>query len=166
MLILMLLRWIHFSSYYSVIKRYKAKTLACICLSIYTCKDNKKNPKLVSSDTHSWYFVTFLLASLDSFLFTFAHLLQPSCHGCEHLHRVILDLEKKKKKKGAWLVAWSPSGICSPAPKVIVFEIVFSVCVCFHSGYEMVRFTGVVCGWGGGSCCRYWSGGWIVLLTC
>lgn len=74
----------------------------------------------------SWYLVTFLLAPLDSFLFTCAHLPQPSCHGCEPLHR-LLDSEGKKN---VWLVAWSPNGICSPAPKVLWSGRCVRVCVC------------------------------------
>lgn len=94
------------------------------------CKQKKKQH--VSSDTFSWYFATFLLASLDSFLFTCAHLPQPSCHGCEHLHRVILDLERKKSVisclKPKWHLQSSTEGyrVCCAVGGVYVCVCIFT----------------------------------------
>lgn len=91
----------------------------------------------------SWYLVTFLLAPLDSFLFTCAHLPQPSCHGCEPLHR-LLDSEGEKKSvirclKPQWHLQSSTEG-------AVKWEVCACVCVFLQTGYEIVTFAGVF--WG------------------
>lgn len=64
----------------------------CVGVSVTT---GKKKTKHVPSDTFSWYFVAFALATPErpagSFVFMFVHLLQPLCHGCEPLYGLILD---------------------------------------------------------------------------
>lgn len=118
----------------------------------------QKETQHISSDTFSWYFVAFALATperpADSFLFMCAHLLQPLCHGCEPLYRLILDLKKIK------MCDWLPKAeVTFEVQQRRLSRLLIHMCsgrgkaykkkkkaYFFPAGYEMVTFAGVV--WG------------------
>lgn len=74
---------------------------------------------------------------------------------CDWLPKAEVTFEVQQRRLSRLLIH-----MCSGRGKVYKKRLFF------QPGYEMVTFAGVVWGWERGRHCRYWSGGWMMSLTC